>query len=726
MNVVPGVSVCLICIIGCAQAGYLVGTGKADITGPVADVNLMGYANPSQFAGGILNRLYARALLVADEKDPKQRWVFINLDACMASQAVTFTVLERLAKRYGQQYTEQNVAMSGTHTHSGPSGYLQYLIYGISSLGFYTPSFDALVDGIVEAIESAHESVGPASLHVAVGEVLGANINRSPTAYLHNPAGERARYRHNIDKEMTVLAARGSGADAAATAQPRAVFSWFPVHGTSVNNTNTLVNGDNKGLAAQLLERRAPGTVAAFCQANVGDTSPNTLGPRCRDTGEPCDAVHSTCNGRVAECIGRGPAWPDNIASCAVIARKQADAAHELMQREGEQVSGAVQSRHAFLDMRGLVVAASPHTRAGVACKPAMGMAFAAGTTDGPGAFDFKQSDTNGTAFWRLVRNFIQKPSAEQMACHAPKPILLDVGDMHFPYDWAPAIVEIGILRAGQFAILAVPGEFTTMSGRRLRAAVRDTVGEAWGKNLTVVIAGLTNTYASYVTTFEEYQAQRYEGGFTLFGPNTLDAYIQEFKSLAKDMVDGAPLNTEDQPRPPNLLSKQWSLVPPVVTDSVPWGSDYGRAVEDVEPGRSFLPGDEVRVVFQSACPRNNIRRGGTFLTVERQAREGAGWEVVATDDDWETRFAWGRHRSLSSESFATITWIIPNGTTPGRYRIGHQGDYKHVFGWTHRFSGYSTEFDVAGEGRGDERQAPSSIFSTLRQWCAKAMAAIF
>lgn len=72
-------------------------------------------------------------------------------------------------------------------------------------------------------------------------------------------------------------------------------------------------------------------------------------------------------------------------------------------------------------------------------------------------------------------------------------------------------------------------------------------------------------------------------------------------------------------------------------------GSDYGRAVEDVEPGRSFSPGDEVRVVFQSACPRNNIRRGGTFLTVERQAREGSGWEVVATDDDWETRFAWGR-----------------------------------------------------------------------------------
>ena len=47
----------------------------------------------------------------------------------------------------------------------------------------------------------------------------------------------------------------------------------------------------------------------------------------------------------------------------------------------------------------------------------------------GPGAFDFVQSDTNGTAFWRLVRNFIRKPSKEQEACHAPKPILLDVGE---------------------------------------------------------------------------------------------------------------------------------------------------------------------------------------------------------------------------------------------------------------------------------------------------------
>lgn len=58
-------------------------------------------------------------------------------------------------------------------------------------------------------------------------------------------------------------------------------------------------------------------------------------------------------------------------------------------------------------------------------------------------------------------------------------------------------------------------------------------VGDAWGKGLKVVIAGLTNTYSSYVTTREEYAAQRYEGASTIFGPSTLDAYIQAIISIA-------------------------------------------------------------------------------------------------------------------------------------------------------------------------------------------------
>jgi neutral ceramidase len=57
--------------------------------------------------------------------------------------------------------------------------------------------------------------------------------------------------------------------------------------------------------------------------------------------------------------------------------------------------------------------------------------------------------------------------------------------------------------------------EFTTMAGRRLRDAVKDVLiqegdGE-FNSNIHVVIAGLSNTYSQYITTFEEYKIQRYE-----------------------------------------------------------------------------------------------------------------------------------------------------------------------------------------------------------------------
>jgi hypothetical protein len=39
-----------------------------------------------------------------------------------------------------------------------------------------------------------------------------------------------------------------------------------------------------------------------------------------------------------------------------------------------------------------------------------------------------------------------------------------------------PAIVDIQILRAGQLVVLCVPGEFTTMAGRRLKEAIYSQV----------------------------------------------------------------------------------------------------------------------------------------------------------------------------------------------------------------------------------------------------------
>ena len=76
------------------------------------------------------------------------------------------------------------------------------------------------------------------------------------------------------------------------------------------------------------------------------------------------------------------------------------------------------------------------------------------------------------------------------------------------------------MLRVSNFVMLIMPGELTTMAGRRLREAVRAQLisDGVLGEDAYVVIAGPANTYVHYVATREEYAVQRYEGASTIFG----------------------------------------------------------------------------------------------------------------------------------------------------------------------------------------------------------------
>ncbi|KAJ9698585.1 hypothetical protein PVL29_007582 [Vitis rotundifolia] len=742
-------------------SNYLVGLGSYDITGPAADVNMMGYANTEQIASGVHFRLRARTFIVAEPRG--NRVVFVNLDACMASQLVTIKVLERLKARYGNLYTENNVAISGIHTHAGPGGYLQYVVYIVTSLGFVRQSFDVIVDGIEKSIIQAHESLRPGSIFVNKGELLDAGVNRSPSAYLNNPAAERGKYKYDVDKEMTLLKFVDDEWG------PVGSFNWFATHGTSMSRTNSLISGDNKGAAARFMEdwfeengggqaysdslqvdgvprrvsniiqnlhenydellelaasfqstpgrpatrflsvarrvrnplRQAdkPGFVSAFCQTNCGDVSPNVLGAFCTDTGQPCDFNHSTCGGKNELCYGRGPGYPDEFESTRIIGDRQFRKAVDLFNKATEQLKGKIDYRHTYLDFSKLNVTL-PKQGGGSevvkTCPAAMGFAFAAGTTDGPGAFDFKQGDDQGNPFWRLVRNVLKTPDEVQRDCHHPKPILLDTGEMTKPYDWAPSILPIQILRIGQLVILSVPGEFTTMAGRRLRDALKTALisgGSKEFKNVHVVIAGLTNTYSQYVTTFEEYQVQRYEGASTLFGPHTLSAYIQEFKKLATALVTSSTIESGLQP--PDLLDQQISLLPPVVMDATPPGVKFGDLYFDVPMNSTFKRGGMVNVTFWSACPRNDLMTEGTFALVEILHGKDS-WVPAYDDDDFCLRFKWSRPAKLSPRSYATIEWRIPESAAPGVYRIRHFGASKSLFGSISHFTGTSSAFVVA------------------------------
>lgn len=425
-------------------------------------------------------------------------------------------------------YGKHNLAVTGTHSHSGPGAWLNYLLPQITSKGFDQQSYQAIVDGAILSIQRAHESIAPGHLSVGSTKVYGANINRSLYAFLANPEEERQRYNASatddgtVEKDLTMLKFQR-----ASDGKDVGVLTWFPTHGTSMLGNNTLISGDNKGVAADMLEkdvRRLESAtddfVAGFSQANMGDVSPNVLGAWCEDgTGDRCSFENSTCSdGKSQKCHARGPYFrkKDNGAlSCYEIGKRQFTAARDLlgeMDKQGTAVTGGVvKAFHVFHDMS-FFPFVLPNGSEVQTCPAALGHSFAAGTTDGPGGFDFTQHRTNSSTtspVWNAVSRFIKDPSEEQVRCQHPKPVLLDVGEMHKPYEWTPNVVDIQAFRLGQLVIIVSPGEASTMAGRRWKDAVKSEAKSVFSDlgstEPVVVLGGPANSYTHYITTQEEY-----------------------------------------------------------------------------------------------------------------------------------------------------------------------------------------------------------------------------
>lgn len=716
---------------GESEGEYLLGTGKADITGPVVEINMMGYADPKQLGTGVRQRLYSRAFIFGSRTDPNERAVYLVLDTQSGDTAIRYGILQGLAD-LGQEYAmygAQNVAVTGTHSHSGPGAWLNYLLPQITSKGFDKQSYQAIVTGAVLSVKRAHQSLEPGYLEATSGDLLDANTSRSPYAYLANPAEERSRYEHDVDKTMTLL-----NFVRASDGKSMGVLNWFAVHGTAMLGNNTLITGDNKGVAARLLEKAEetkgnPGFVAGFSQANVGDTSPNILGAYCEDgTGSLCSFERSLCsNNRSEACHGRGPFFgldDGGTKSCFEIGKRQFEGASKLMSKtDAKRLRGPIRSLHTYRDFSDFTFTLMNGSLAST-CSAALGYSFAAGTTDGPGAFDFKQNSRNADAnpLWKIVSSALHAPTKEQKACQAPKPILLDVGAANTPYKWTPDIVDIQLLRVGQLIIIVSPGEATTMSGRRWREAVA-----AQGASLVrgssdapiVVLGGPANSYTHYIATEEEYGVQRYEGASTLYGPHTLAAYINVTTSLLKHLSSSAPVKQtlDPGPQPPVQINSSLSFIQGVVFDRAGFYKSFGDVVKDVEPPTKLVyrAGDLVSATFIAANPRNNLRLEGTFALVQRlcgnaivddhaeeeddelKQREfgEAEWEPYLSDADWPLTFHWRRVNKITATSEADITWVIDEATPSGNYRFVYYGDAKQIGGKIEAFVGRSGIFEV-------------------------------
>ncbi|KIY02637.1 uncharacterized protein Z520_01102 [Fonsecaea multimorphosa CBS 102226] len=713
------------------EGEYLLGVGKADITGPVVEINLMGYADTDQVGSGVRQRIYCRAFIVGSLSKTSSRIVYLVLDTQSGDTAIRHGILQRL-KELGPEYAiynKNNVAVTGTHSHSGPGAWLNYLLPQITSLGFHRESYDAIVSGSVLAIQRAHESLTPGHIRIGQHPVEEANVNRSPYAYLQNPKDERDKYTDDVDKDMTLLKF-----ERAADGQAIGALSWFPVHGTSLYQNNTLIAGDNKGVAAYLLEEymkaRNPSFVAGFSQANVGDTSPNTLGSFCEDTGLPCAFKDSTCGGKTQPCHGRGPMFEtedQGTRSCFEIGKRQMAAAKTLLEDDNLTPipASTVSFFHTYANLSSFTFTSFfNQSRTLKTCSAALGYGFAGGTTDGPGRFDFAQgtNDTNGGSpalknpLWRIARGAIHPPTDAQIACQSPKPILLDVGDADDPYAWTPNIVDIQLLRIGSLIMIISPGEATTMSGRRWKSALAAAAPSVLNiSSPRLVLGGPANTYAHYISTEEEYAVQRYEGASTLYGPHTLEAYINltitHLPYLGSDDETSHLDRLPAGPHPPINVNRSLSFIRPVVVDHAGILRKFGDTLSSPDPSRSFHVGEVVSARFAGANPRNNFRLEGTFAAVESFDESRKEWIQVRSDRDWFLVYRWKRTSTTLGTSEVTLEWEIEPSTKTGMYRFRYYGDWKALTGQITPFEGTSGVFHVVGN---EDGSSSSTIWDEL------------
>ncbi|MFB0565300.1 MAG: neutral/alkaline non-lysosomal ceramidase N-terminal domain-containing protein [Candidatus Aminicenantaceae bacterium] len=360
------------------------------------------------------------------------------------------------------------------------------------------------------------------------------------------------------------------------------------------------------------------------------------------------------------------------------IGTRQFEKAKDLYKNAVNELTGKIDYRHSFVKFSNLPI--HPRWVKGKedirTCPPAIGFSKIAGSTEDGIGIEFIPE---GMTFDNVILPKITLVP-ELQECHKEKRILIPIGDKE-PFYLTQEILPVQIMTLGNLALLAVPFECTTMSGRRLKTAVKDELVPTGIKH--IIIAGYSNAYTGYVTTREEYKAQHYEGASTHFGPYTLNAYQQEFNKLAKSMNNGE--NVNPGPIPPDLSDKQKIKQIGVLFDlEEPPSKKFGAVYSDASS--SYRKGQIVRVVFWGAHPRNNLKIQDTYLTVEYKS--GDDWIPVVYDWNPETIYRW--ERSGLAQSKITIEWTIPQDEDfkTGEYRIRHFGHWKSF--WSKEIISYS------------------------------------
>ena len=469
----------------------LAGAAEVDIT-PPPGMPKAGHSRNARTGVGFRTRLRAHVLHL---RAATTSTTLVQCDLLAGSAIVAQLVADAVA--------DLDVPLSGlflgaTHTHAGPGQFHGNALmnrFSSNKPGF-DPAFTAwLVERIAGAVRQAVTTRRPARLAVGATEVWGLTRNRSLDAYLRNesadvPAGAQAKYAA-VNPWLHLI--RVDGADG----PPIAAATIFSIHGTGISHHDDAYNSDIwaylKGELAAHIER-STGTraVVGAMEGTHGDVAPAV---------RPGLLVYPE-----AERVGRG------------IGAAAAELYDRLEGRLSDQARLGTAARE-------LDLAASPTVGGITLPRPAFGAATVAGAYE------------NTTPLLHLVPPFrpgVPKPGAR--GPHGAKWILggRRGHDLVVAPDSFPAVLPIQLLRVADLLVVGLPFEVTVEAGRRVAAAVRARAGSGVAH---VAVSSLANEQFCYLTTPEEYALQRYEGGNTLYGPQSQPFVAAAAAALADDFA---------------------------------------------------------------------------------------------------------------------------------------------------------------------------------------------
>ncbi len=478
--------------------GLLAGAVDVDIT-PPPGLPKAGYSRNAHTGAGFRSRLRARVLHL---RAATGSVAIVQCDLLGGSAIVQRLVVRAVAE--GTDITAAGVYIGATHTHGGPGQFLGTDFY--NRFASNKPGFDAswaqlLASRIAAGVVQAAEQRRPAALAWGDTEVWGLTRNRSLPSYVRNDdvtdrRTERQRTYVSINPRLHLLRVDARAADGGHA--PLAAMAVFSVHGTGVPMRSDMYNADlwayvtdELGVRIERSHGRRP--VVGAIEGTHADVAP---------------ALHPGMAGHLeARRIGRG------------IGARAAELYASLDDRLTERVEMACGLREVDLDgSRTIGEVTLPR-------RPAVGAALVAGAYE------------NETPIIHRVPPF--RPGVPRRRTNRPQGGKRVIGGpfqrLILPLRGFPRVLPVQVLRIGEVAMVGLPFELTVETGRRIEAAVVGQVG-AHGVG-GVVVTSVTNEYAGYCTTPEEYDEQRYEGGHTLYGPATQPFVTAHAARLAGETV---------------------------------------------------------------------------------------------------------------------------------------------------------------------------------------------